>query len=59
MQLGDFCTVGEGVVMNAATVGNFVRFGNNCYVGMYNYSFYEGVQTSYSFIKTQVPSMEL
>ena len=33
IQLGDFCLVGEGCVMNAATVGNFVRFGSNSYIG--------------------------
>ena len=33
VQLGDYCIVGEGTVVNAATVGNFVRFGKNSHIG--------------------------
>ena len=33
IQLGDCCLVGEGTVVHAATVGNFIRFGKNCYIG--------------------------
>ena len=33
VQLGDNCMVGQGTVICAATIGNCVRFGENCYIG--------------------------